>query len=221
LIKTDGLFQSDAEVQAHKNSAGVVIQPNAKPGDIRYVDYNDDGMISTAGDRQICGNPWPKFEMGINFDASYKNFDVSIFGFGSFGQDVYNNMRAWTDVYSDNTNHLNNEDKPWTPTNTNTTFPRVIYSDNRNSRGDQDRWLEKGSFFKIKQMSIGYTINPERFSNIFNSLRVAVSGQNLITLTKYRGLDPDFIRNSLFEKGFDNVSYPSPKTLMFSLNVNF
>ena len=221
VIKTDGIFQSDAEVLAHKNSAGVVIQPNAKPGDIRYVDFNDDGKISTAGDRQIAGNPWPKFEMGINFDASYKNFDASIFGFGSFGQDVFNGMRSWVDGFADNTNHLRGTTNPWTPTNTNTDFPRVIYADNRNARGDQDRWLEKGSFFKIRQMSIGYTINPERFNKIFNNLRIAVTGQNLITLTKYTGLDPDFIEQSLFERGHDNSSYPTPKTLIFSLNVNF
>lgn len=220
VIKTDGLFQSVAEVQAHTNSAGVVIQPAAKPGDIRYVDYNDDGKISTAGDRQICGNPWPKFEMGINFDATYKNFDASIFGFGSFGQDVFNGMSSWVNGFADNTNHLVGT-SPWTPTNTSTDFPRVVYADNRNSRGDQDRWLEKGSFFKVRTMAVGYTLNPERFSKIFNSLRVSVTAQNLITLTKYTGLDPDFIEQSLFERGHDNSSYPTPKTLIFSLNVNF
>lgn len=178
-ITTDGIFQNEAEVQAHQNSAGQVIQPNAKPGDIRYNDVNDDGQINDD-DREISGNPWPKFEIGVNGEVTYKNFDFSLAGFGSFGQDVFNGATSWMGGFSDNTNHLSGY-KPWTPEDPNTGNPRVIYADNRNARGDQDRWIEKGSYFKIRQMTLGYTFDIPRIKQVVDNLRVSVTGQNLIT----------------------------------------
>ena len=218
-IHADGIFQSEAEVLAHKNSAGQVIQPDAKPGDIRYEDVNDDGKINND-DRKIVGNPWPKFEVGLNGQVAYKNFDFSFSGFGSFGQDVFNGAASWMGGFSDNTNHLSGY-KPWTSQDPNTDNPRVIYADNRNARGDQDRWIEKGSYFKIKQMTLGYTFEPLQLKNIFDNMRVSVTGQNLITLTKYTGLDPEFKAPDIWVKGHDDASYPSPKSIVFSLSFQF
>lgn len=217
-IIDDGIFQNEAEVLAHKNAAGKVIQPNAKPGDIRYKDVNGDGQINND-DREICGNPWPKFEIGINGQASYKNFDFSIAGFGSFGQDVFNGASSWMGGFSDNTNHLSGY-QGWTKENP-TNNPRVLYADNRNARGDQSRWIEKGSYFKIRQMTLGYTFNIPQIKQVFDNLRVSVTGQNLITFTKYTGLDPEFKAPSIWVKGHDDASYPSPKTIVFSLSVQF
>lgn len=218
-IKTDGIFQNEAEVLAHTNSEGTVIQPNAKPGDIRYVDVNDDGQINNE-DRTITGNPWPKFELGLNGQVKYKNIDFSFAGFGSFGQDVFNGAASWMGGFSDNTNHLSGY-KPWTPQDPNTDNPRVIYADNRNARGDQDRWIEKGSYFKIRQMTLGYTFESSQLFNVFENMRVSVTGQNLITLTKYTGLDPEFKSPEIWVKGQDDASYPSPKSVVFSLSFQF
>jgi TonB-linked SusC/RagA family outer membrane protein len=217
-ITTDGIFQNEAEVLAHTNSKGQVIQPNAKPGDIRYNDVNDDGQINND-DRKICGNPWPKFEIGLNGQASYKNFDFSFAGFGSFGQDVFNGAASWMGGFSDNTNHLSGY-KGWTKENP-TSNPRVLYADNRNARGDQDRWIEKGSYFKIRQMTLGYTFQQAVVKKVFDSLRVSVTGQNLITFTNYTGLDPEFKAPDIWVKGQDDASYPSPKSVVFSLSVQF
>ncbi|MFV0377962.1 MAG: TonB-dependent receptor [Mangrovibacterium sp.] len=218
-IKNDGLFQNDSEVLAHTNSEGVVIQPNAKPGDIRYVDVNDDGQINNE-DRTITGNPWPKFEVGLNGQINYKNFDFSFAGFGSFGQDVFNGAASWMGGFSDNTNHLSGY-VGWTPEHPNTPNPRVIYADNRNSRGDQDRWIEKGSYFKIRQMTLGYTVDIPQVKQVFDNLRVSVTGQNLITFTKYTGLDPEFKSPDIWVKGQDDAAYPSPKSVVFSLSFQF
>ena len=217
-ITTDGIFQNEAEVLAHKNSTGKVIQPNAKPGDIRYNDVNDDGQINND-DREICGNPWPKFEIGLNGQASYKNFDFSFAGFGSFGQDVFNGAASWMGGFSDNTNHLSGY-KGWTKENP-TDNPRVLYADNRNARGDQNRWIEKGSYFKIRQMTLGYTFDIPQIKQVFDNLRVSVTGQNLITFTKYTGLDPEFKAPDIWVKGHDDAAYPSPKSVVFSLSVQF
>lgn len=122
--------------------------------------------------------------------------------------------------FSDNTNHLSGY-KPWTPEDPNTNNPRVIYADNRNSRGDQDRWIEDGSYFRIRQMTLGYTFEIPQIKEVFENLRVSVTGQNLITFTNYSGLDPEFKSPDMWVRGHDDASYPSPKSVVFSLSVQF
>lgn len=220
LIKSDGIFQTEEEVLAHVNSEGTVIQPNAKPGDLRLVDYDDNGFISEAGDRQIVGSPWPEFEAGLNISASYKNFDISMQGFGAFGQKVWNGLRSLTERFADNSNYMKGIN-PWTPENTNTNMPRLLYADDRNVKGVYDIWLEDGSFFKIQQLSVGYNIPMKKLTKYVQSARVAVSGQNLHTFTKYRGLDPEFQNGNKLEFGVDGIAYPTPTSYLFSLNVTF
>lgn len=224
LIKTNGIFKSQEEVMANTNSAGKpIVNTNGKlpaPGDVRYIDFNDDGIISSTGDRQIVGSPWSKFEVGLTFNAEYKNFDLSVLGFGAFGQKVWNQQSAIVNRFDDNSNYLNGIN-PWTVDNPNTNSPRIIYGDDRNSRGDQDRWLEDGSFFKIKQITLGYTFKALALMKYVQSLRISASAQNYFTFTKYNGLDPEFVNGYVYHRGVDPVSYPSPKSLMFSLNVTF
>jgi TonB-linked SusC/RagA family outer membrane protein len=221
LIKTDGLFQSEEEVLAHTNSKGVVIQPDAKPGDVRYIDFDDNGIISAAGDRQIVGSPWAKFEAGLTFDISYKNIFVSVQGYGSFGQKVWNGTRALTERFSDNSNYRKGID-PWTPENTGTNFPRLLYDDERNVMGNIDRWMEDGSFFKIRQLTVGYDFKElGKLSKSISNLRISVTCQNLFTFTKYQGLDPEFDNGYKLEFGVDATNYPSPRSLMFNLSVSF
>ena len=221
LVKTEGIFQNEQEVLGHVNSEGIVIQPNAKPGDIRYVDYDDDGAITQSGDRQYAGSPWPKLEAGFSFNASYRNFDLTVNGFGSFGQKAWDGTRALVESFGDNTNYRK-EINPWTETNTHTNFPRVIYGDDRNSVSYIDRWLESSSFLRIQNMTLGYTFNTNGiFGEYIDNLRVAFTAQNLWTITNYKGLDPAFSNSDVLNFGCDYVNYPSPSSYSLSLNINF
>lgn len=224
LIETDGLFQSEEEVLNYKSSDGTVIQPDAKPGDIRFKDANGDGKISDA-DRVVLDDksPWPKLEAGITLMAQYKGFDFTLSGYGAFGQWAYNNTRMYTDNLNDCANLRAGQ--PWWGFQGNKTnnawFPRPLYSNPANSAYYIDRWIENSSYFKINTISAGYTFNaPDKLKRIFESIRVSVSGQNLITITKYTGYDPDF-KGSLFEPGVDYQAQPAPKSVIFSLNVIF
>lgn len=222
LRKTDGIFRSAQEVQDHKSSSGVVIQPNAKPGDIRYVDFNDDGQIN-EGDRQIVGNPWPEFDLGLNFNMNYKGIDFSMMWYGAFGQDVYNGPRSTAERFDDNSNYFNFREghEPYQE-NPNSDFPRLLYGDDRNSRGDIDRWLEDGSYFKLRNVTLGYTLPKNLLQAAkFEELRVYVTGQNLVTFTKYLGLDPDFTAPDLWRRGHDEVRYPNARTVSLGLQFRF
>jgi len=220
LYRMLGVFQSAQDVENHKNSQGMVIQPDALPGDIKYDDYNNDGIISSE-DRQLVGNPWPKFEMGLSLGAAYKGFDIGINGYGRFGQDVWNGAAAAAADFANNQNNFNGI-VPWTPENPVNDRPRIVFGDTRNSRGDQNRWLENGSFFRLSQIALGYTV-PERFSRGIGleRVRTGVTLQNLVTFTRYTGLDPEFRDSGIFTIGADNTSFPNPRSVMFSLSFTF
>lgn len=220
LYKTMGIFQSQAEIDNHKNGNGVIIQPNARPGDIRYDDYNGDGIIS-SDDRQIVGNPWPLFEVGLNAGASYKGFDLAINGYGRFNYDVWNGAAAAAADFANNQNNFNGI-VPWTAGNPVNDRPRIVFGDTRNSRGDQSRWLEDGSFFRIAQISLGYSV-PQRLTKKLGleALRAGATLNNLVTFTKYSGLDPEFRDGGIFTIGADNMSFPNPRSVLFSLSFTF
>ena len=218
VLQTDGLFQNAAEVANYKNSAGKIIQPDAKPGDIRFSDTNGDGTITNA-DKVIAGSPWADYEIGLNLGASYKGFSLTMDWFGSFGAKVFNGPRSVTDNFSDNSNYRAGV-QPWTPENPNTTVPRAFYGSTTNSRGDTDRWLENGSFARLKYIGLTYSLPRHMLDKIgFSTAQITLSGQNLITITKYTGLDPEFSNNSIFEKGYDFGAFPNLKSV--SLGVQF
>lgn len=220
LYKALGIFQSQEDIDNYKNEEGEIIQPNAVPGDIKYDDFNGDGIISSQ-DRQITGNPWPKFEMGMNLSAEWKNFDLMIQGNGRFKYDVWNGAKAAAADFSGNQNNFRSLN-PWSPTNTNTDQPRIVWGDSRNSRGDQDRWLEDGSYFRISEIVLGYSLPQslcERISS--RELRLGLTLGNMITFTKYSGLDPEFRDAGIFDIGVDNNSYPNPRSVLFSVLYGF
>lgn len=219
VLQTDGLFLSQQEVDNYKNSTGQVIQPNAKPGDIRFKDNNDDGEINNE-DKAIVGTPWADYEIGFNANASYKNFSFNMSWFGSFGSTVYNGTRSVMERFDDNTNYPAGI-MPWTQANPNTSVPRAFYGSTLNSRGDTDRWLENGSFFRMKYISVGYSLPKKYLSKIgINNAQITLSGQNLITLTKYNGLDPEFNNGSIYERGFDINSWPNIKSYSVGLQIS-
>lgn len=218
VLETDGLFQSLEEINDYKNKEGKVIQPTAKPGDIRFKDNNGDGQITNA-DKAVVGSPWSDVELGLNLGASYKNFELSMNWFGAFGATVYNGMKSLVDRFDDNSNYRKGI-QPWTPENPNTDVPRAYYGSTLNSRGDTKRFLENGSFMRLKYIGLAYSL-PSNITNRigFSNASITLSGQNLITLTKYGGLDPEFNNSSIYERGFDNFSFPNLK--IYSLGLQF
>lgn len=220
LYKTKGIFQSTADVKNHTNAEGVVIQPDAKPGDIIYDDYNGDGQISSA-DRQIVGSPWAKLYAGLNLSFAWKGLELNISGYGRFGQMVYNGARATAADFSTNQNNFNDY-SPWTVDNPSTTTPRSIYGDTRNSRSDQDRWLEDGSFFRFSDITIGYSLPSSLLQKAkIEAVRFSIVGKNLITLTKYSGLDPEFADSGIYTIGYDGCSFPNPRSVQFAVSFTF
>lgn len=219
LIKTDGLFRTPQEVLDHRNSEGVIIQPNAQPGDVKFIDYNDDGMI-TDEDRQHLGSTIPKFQLGSNIGLEYKNIDLQVQLTGAFGHKSFNGPRSGFDRFDDNSNYRASYD-PWSPDNPNAKDPRPIYSDSRNVRGDQDRWLENGSYLKVRQIALGYNLPKALLGSTFQNIRVYVNAQNLITLTSYKGLDPEFLNSSIWERSYDGGAYPNPYGVTLGANLTF
>lgn len=218
MIHTTGIFQSQAEVDSYVGKDGTPIQPTAKPGDLKYEDFNGDGAITTA-DRQVAGSPWAKLDAGINFSANYKNWDFGLTGFGKFGNKAFNFNRWYQEGFQDCNSAPHNYDY-WRADNPNSKNPRLLYGDERNVYTYIDRWLEDGSFFKISSLSVGYTLRIPAIENYLESIHFTLSGQNLFTFTKYSGYDPDF-QGSLFEPGMDFCTYPSPRSIIFSINAKF
>lgn len=229
VIKTDGLFQTDAEVQAYQNSHGQVIQPTAKAGDVKFVDFNDDGQIADD-DRQYVGSPFPKLAYGINGTVQYSNFDLSVFFDGMYGNKIYNYTRArmysTNEIINFSTALLNS----WTPSNTNTNIPRFTQQDpNKNYRRVSDRWIEDGSFFRLKTLEIGYTFPASLTNKAHIKLgRVFLAGDNLLISTKYSGYSPDLGQNDAqnggssgtLTTGTDHGRFPVARTIMFGIQVN-
>ncbi|MFD3002944.1 SusC/RagA family TonB-linked outer membrane protein [Pontibacter toksunensis] len=223
VIRTDGIFQSEEEVLNHTDSDGNVIQPFSKPGDIRFVDLNDDGQINDR-DRDFVGSPWPTLQTGAQFNASYGGFTFNLQLVGVFGQTVYNDVRRILDSYV-NTN-FRSDISPWTPTNTNTSDPRLARNTEQgvilNNRGDSDRWLEDASYVRVRNLEIGYNLPATLLSRIHtNNARVFISGQNLLTFTGYSGLDPDVTGTSLLERGLDAGNWPASRVYSLGLNFEF
>lgn len=225
VIKTDGVFQSQAEIDGNVNKDGTVIQPNAKPGDIRYMDANGDGKIDD-NDRQFEGSPWPTLQAGAQFNGSYKNFSLNIQLTGIFGNTLYNGVRRTLDGYA--LDNFRKDINPWSPTNPGGTDPRLFVDDpsdptiSFNNMAQTSRWLESGSYVRVRNIQLGYAFPKSVLGTIgFSTLQVYVSGQNLVTFTKYSGMDPDVQGNGILQGGFDNGNWPDSRVLSIGLNCGF
>lgn len=220
VLETDGLFQSEEEVNSYTNPEGRIIQPDAQPGDIRYKDHNGDGQISND-DKVVVGSPWSDVEIGLNMGASYKRFELSMNWFSALGATVYNGPRSGMDRFDDNSNYRSGI-TPWTPENPDEDFPRVVYASTLNARSDTDRWLENGSFLRLKYISLSYELPSDLIDRLgFSNARISLSAQNLLTFTKYLGLDPEFNNDNIFHRGVDFGSFPNLKTYSLGLQFGF
>ena len=213
---TDGIFQNQAEVDSHAiQMPGSNSATSTAPGDIRFKDLNNDGVINDK-DRTVIGNPNPKFTFSLNNTFNYKNFDLTIFLQGSYGNDIFNANRMYTEAMSIIQNQSSAVLGRWTGEGTSNNIPRAIYGDpNQNSRVS-DRYIEDGSYLKIKNINLSYTLPKDVFGQNFNSVKIFVSAQNLVTWTKYSGFDPEVPVN-----GIDNGTYPITRTVSLGLNIGF
>ncbi len=232
LIETDGLFRSQEEIDNHTNSEGVVIQPNAQPGDIRFVDANDDGEITPEGDRQYQGTGMPKVNMGFNLYGAYQNFDLYVGLTGAFGQVIYNGPRYLIEQNYGYDNFSTSLLDAYDPvTNPNSDFPRLNpndVDDNWNSRPTSDRYIENGSYVKVRNIEVGYNIPVTSLAKVkMNSARLFARVQNLVNITGYTGSDPEVgsspIVNSdpIFTAGLDRDTAPQARSFQIGVNVTF
>jgi TonB-dependent starch-binding outer membrane protein SusC len=217
--RTNGIFQNQGEINSYVNGEGDLLQPNAVPGDVRFIDINKDGVID-ANDRTMIGNPTPKITLGFNLSAQYKGFDISVFIQGAYGQDIFNGLKRH-DLSESNMPafYLNR----WTGEGTSNTLPRFSWDDpNGNYTRISDLYIEDGSFTRIKNIQIGYTLPVQKLEFLpVTRARVYASADNLMTFTKYRGYDPEIGARSSLDIGVDRGVYPQPRTYRVGFSVTF
>lgn len=205
--KTNGIFQTQAEI--NDSAVGDIIP---EPGDIKYVDRNKDGAITDA-DRGNIGKPLPDATMGLNISLDYKNFDFSAYAFSSIGNDIVRNYERGQQL----TNRTNSYLARWTGEGTSNSFPRVSNGATPNGLFS-DFYVEDGSFVRLQNVQLGYTFKVSDNSRI-SKLRVYISGNNLLTLTKYKGFDPTASSGAPLGGGIDQGFYPSAKTYLLGVNL--
>lgn len=220
LYKTDGIFQSEAEVLAHKNEKGELLQPNAAPGDIRFKDVNGDGSIDD-NDKTFMGSGMPKVEVNMNLGANFKGLDFSAIIGSGWGHKLYNGNRYFFEGMASGSNFLATTLDAWRPDNTNTSMPRAILGDPNSNQRESDRFLEKGDFIRLRQIQLGYTLPANVLKMIrTENLRFYISGENLWTWTKYNGTDPEFATNIL-NTGLDRFVFPFTRSYTFGMQLTF
>lgn len=212
--KTDGIFQTQAEVEAHPSQ--IALGAGAAPGDIRFVDINGDGVIN-FNDKTNIGDPIPAATMGFNLQFNYKALDFSMYTFASVGNDM---VRNYESIYDD-ANHLDYVLDRWTGEGTSNSVPRVTTAATTNKLFS-DYFVEDASFIRIQNIQLGYTLNSNIAEKIgISKFRLYTGINNLYTFTKYRGFDPGASNGQPIGGGIDDGFYPIPRTYMIGLNINF
>ena len=214
----DGIFQTQEEVDNHAiQTAGDDPYNRTSAGDIRFKDLNNDGIINDD-DRTFLGDPTPSWTFSMNNSFAWKNFDLEVYFQGVAGNKIYNSNRASLEAMSVAQNQMTTVLERWRGEGTSDSMPRAVFGDpNKNTR-TSNRFIEDGSYLRLKNITLGYTL-PERISKkaLMSSVRFYVSGQNLLTLTRYTGLDPEISSGT----GDDNNVYPVSRNITFGLNVSF
>ena len=220
----EGIFQSQEQIDNRVNDNGArVIQNGAQPGDVAYKDVNNDGQI-TADDQTFIGSGMPKVQFGLSARFEFKGFDLSISTFGAAGYQLLDFVDMTLRSSYGMTNRSVDLMNAWTPSNPSTTIPRVYYKSTGTITNDMfsSRYLQNGSYWKVANVEFGYNFPEGIFGdNAFvRSARIYVSGQNLFTLSKYRGYNIDFAGGA-FTPGYNYCSYPAPATGMLGVKLSF
>ena len=216
-FQTAGIFQTIEEVNAYKYTDGSLIQPNARPGDFRWTDTDGVGGI-TNNDKQYLGSPLPKYTFGLTINMDYKGFDFMAFAQGATGNKIFQGLRR-LDIPT--ANYQTEALGRWTGPGTSNDYPRLTNDDssNGNFANMSNFYLEDGDYLRLKVVSLGYSLPNNLVSKIkLTKFRLYVTGENLLTLTKYTGFDPEIGGNVL---GIDKGFYPQAKSFIFGVNVQF
>ena len=219
----DGIFQNQTEVNAHTGEHGEVLQANAVPGDIRFKDLNNDGVLDDK-DKVYLGSALPDLMLGLNTHFSYKDFDLVANFYGTFGNDIFNKTREMYSGVGGSNVFAGTYEKAWNGEGTSNEVPRLSVNDaNNNYKRVSSFFVENGSYFRCKLLQLGYTLPKSLVDGL--GIRVSVSAQNLFTITKYSGMDPERAGLSgdagITESGIDGVGYPNPRTFLVGLNLTF
>ncbi len=221
-FRTDGIFQSQADIFRHVDRNGNLIQPDAQPGDIKFIDVNGDGRISDD-DRTIIGNPLPDWTLGSTFNVSWKNFDLYALFIGTIGNDIFNGMNRPDIPTSNKQAYMLDR---WTEDNPSETVPRFVANDiNENfTRATDLINIENGSFVRMRNIQITYNLPSAFLERIrCQNWNFYVAAENLITITGYSGLDPEVgsASGSVTDLGIDRGIYPQPKTFRLGTSITF
>lgn len=213
-FKTDGIFQNQAEIDSY-------VQTGVVPGDLRFVDVNNDGVINSE-DRTRIGDPFPSLIYGLRLGGDYKNFDLQILAQGTLGNDIMNikkiDMNSGVGWYNAPKDFM---EQAWSPTNPSQEQFKISAS-NQSNLQISDWLVEDGSYLRIKSVQLGYNFPQQTLTKIkLQKLRIWAGGYNLFTFTKYKGLDPEIGSGSPLSMGVDQGYYPAAKSFMFGINVSF
>lgn len=219
---SEGIFQKQSDIDNRVNAKGLHVNQNgAQPGDVIYADLNNDGEITNA-DQKFLGSGLAKVQYGLNLSAEWKGLDLSISTYGAAGFKAVDfvdvTLHSSYGALNKSVDLLN----AWTPENTNTNVPRVAYKSNGSITNDMfsQRFLQNASYLKIANIEFGYNVPDKWFGSYVNGVRIYVSGQNLATLSKYKGYNVDFAGGT-FTPGYNYASYPTPRTIMFGVHFAF
>lgn len=207
---TDGIFQNQSEVNTH------AVQPGAEPGDIRFRDLNNDGVINDS-DRTVIGNPNPSWLFSMSNSLSYKGFELSVFLQGIAGNKIYNanniDNTGMAAAYNQTTDVL----KRWQGEGTSNSMPRAVFGDPNQNTRVSDRFVENGSYLRLKNITLSYTFPKQWLQKTqIENARLSLSCENVATITGYSGFDPEVGIN-----GIDQNRYPISRTFSLGLNFNF
>lgn len=215
-LQTQGIFQTEEEINTYRSSAGQLIQPNAQPGDVRYVDVNDDGIINDL-DRTMIGDPNPNYTFGINLSAEYKGFDIAVLASGVAGNQI---VQSWRNHANPRANYSAAILDRWHGPGSSNTMPRVT-EDARNWTQFSDLYIHDGDFLRINNITIGYDLGRVLKKTPSARVRIYASALNLYTFTRYNGMDPEIGYGESFSSGVDLGYYPRPRTFMLGANIRF
>jgi TonB-dependent starch-binding outer membrane protein SusC len=217
--KTDGIFQTEEEIDNHVNSEGDLLQPKAVPGDIKFVDRNGDGEIN-SDDLGNIGNPWPKHIIGLSLNLEYKGFYLNTILNTQIGHQIYRTYERSDITFS---NYQTFWLDRWTEDNPSEDMPRLSSTDLNNNQRPSDFYVEDGTFLRLRNLQIGWNVPKDWLAKAkIQNLKVYMTGTNLLTLTNYRGFDPDIGTNGwILDTGIDKGFYPNNISIGGGLNITF
>jgi TonB-linked SusC/RagA family outer membrane protein len=221
-FQTDGILQNQDEVDAYVTPEGNPYFNDQRPGDVRFVDQNQDGKIDEE-DKVYLGNPNPDFEMGLQINLEYKSFYLNTTLVGKYGMQVMQSYRSFSDNFTQN--YTSSVFDRWHGEGTSTKMPRLTYGSNRNQQYISDIYMHDADYLRVNNLTFGYDFSKLVQSKVdaISALKMYVAVNNLYTFTKYDGMDPEvrFGHDASWASGIDLGLYPLPRTVMFGLSLGF